>query len=343
MLAPTVPKIQFSVPLKSTRRRATRMNGAASCMLQPLVMLRLALLLLVFTLLPMGAQAQGVSARFSNQVAIQGQDVEVEVLLEDPAQVVTRIQVELRRPTDATWTATTAAATASRERWVSTFPASIVWASPPADTLEVRALLYGRRGGLILVVGELEPFEMDALPPALAEARRRALTRPHSDAPATGADTVPIAGYVGVGARMGSTARARVFIGAGGPLGDTLELRGLILVGPSFSEPQERAGGGPFVLGVELDLRAYVCALSASTWNLFAQPFLGVDLRLPGVDLVGGLRAGGLYWISQEVALEASLGGGPVVFGLSAPAGERTALGFSGGLQLGVRFGPERQ
>ncbi len=320
-------------------------------MLSRPVMLRPCLLLTCLLSLPCVASAQ-VSARFSNQVATHGQDLGVQLLVEDPGSVVHSIQVELRRPLEAVWTATTARAqpltTSGPQSWIATFPAEQVWPTdnPPPSSVEVRALLYGRRGGLLLVVGEIEPFEMDALAPSKAAARTRALTRPTATAPqgeSTGADELSLAGYVGLSGRAASTGRLRVFIAAGGPLSDTLELGALVIVGPAFAEPADRDGGGPFVLGFEVDLRAYVWPLSDSTWNLFALPFVGVDMRLPGVDLLGGLRAGALYWVSTEVAVEASLGGGPVVFGVSSPAGETTALGFTGGLRLGVRFGPERK
>lgn len=319
-------------------------------MLTRLVMLRPCLLLTCLLALPCVASAQ-VSARFSNQVATHGQDLGVRLLVEDPANVVHSIQVELRRPLEAVWTATTAQAQPHTDpgprKWIATFAAEQVWPTdnPPPSSVEVRALLYGRRGGLLLVVGEIEPFEMDALAPSKAAARTRALTRP-TVAPqgeSTGADELSLAGYVGLSGRAGSTGRLRVFIAAGGPLSDTLELGALVIVGPAFAEPADRDGGGPFVLGFEVDLRAYVWPLSDSTWNLFVLPFVGVDMRLPGVDLLGGLRAGALYWVSTEVAVEASLGGGPIIFGVSSPPGETTDLGFTGGLRLGVRFGPERK
>lgn len=333
---------------------------------------RLALLLALAA--PGLAQAQGLSARFSNQVATLGAPLDVEVLVEDPIRAVDRVKVELRRADDATWTATTAATRAdsgSTRTWVARYDAAALW---PADrgapkSLELRALLYGRRGGLLLVIGEIEPFEMDVLTPDRAAMRARALERPAETPgePTTGADAFSLAGYVGAEGRLGSSARARAFIGAGGAIADTLELLGVVVVGPTFAEPADLSGGGPFALGFELALRAYVDPLEDKAsearsgpegredgsgrrrpqkpkdWNLFAQPFLTGEARLPGFDAGGGLRAGALYWVSNEVAVEASLGGALMGFGLVTPEGETKNLGFSGGLRVGVRFGPERQ
>ncbi len=303
-------------------------------------MLRLVPLML---LLPCLAQAQGVSARFSNQVATQGRPLRVDLEVDDPSGVVTKVQVEFRFADQATWTSTLAIEGAP-SHWSAQFSSAELWPIDRAyaEIIELRALLYAKRGGLVLVLGEIEPFRMDALPPVLAAARQRALGRSQLGTEAAGA-TGSLAGYVGTEGRLASSARARVFIAAGGPLSPTLELRGMVLVGPTFSEPTTRSGGGPVTLGFEFGLRAYAQPLGAATWNLFAQPVVGLDVRLPGLDVLGGLRAGALYWVSDELAVEASLGGGLNLFGAVPPEGEETALGFTAGLQLGVRFGPERQ
>jgi hypothetical protein len=302
-------------------------------------------LLPVALLLFMGgpAAAQGVSARFANDAATVGRDVEVHLEVDDAAGVVARVQLELRRPDQATWTATAAAARPDGG-WVATFPAQEVWgAGPVPGHLELRALLYGRRGGLLMVLGELDPFEMDALPPALAEARRRALTRPEAAAQEdVGAERFPLAGYVGLEGRLGSSARARAFIGAGGGISARVELLGRVVVGPAFAEPDDLAGGGPLALGFEAGARVYARPLG-EVWNLFGEPTAAVDLRLPGVDLGAGLRAGAQWWISPEVAAELTLGGAAMLFGASPAEGEARHGGFSGGLRLGVRFGPERR
>lgn len=303
-------------------------------------------LLPLMMMLPCLAQAQGVSARFSNQAATQGLPLRVDVEVEDPSGVVTRVMVEIRLENQATWTSTLAQPHEAG-RWSAQFSATQLWPEgrAPAEVLELRALLYAKRGGLVMVLGEIEPFQMDALPPALAAARQQALGRAQvrtNPDEATGS-TGSLAGYVGTEGRLGSSARARVFIAAGGPLSDTLELRGMVLVGPTFSEPRGRTGGGPVMLGFELGLRAYARPLGAAAWNLFAQPVVGLDVRLPGLDVLGGLRAGALYWIDKELAVEASLGGGLSLFGAISPEGETSAFGFTAGLQVGVRFGPERQ
>lgn len=301
------------------------------------------ILLLAVTSASPAALAQGVSARFGNDVATVGRDVAVSLEVEDPSEVVARVTVELRRPDEATWTATSAHAQADG-RWQATFLADAVWRTGPAPAvLELRALMYGRRGGLVLVLGELSPFEMDALPPALAAARTRALSRAAGPSPEVlGSDNFSLAGYVGVEARLGSSARARAFIAAGGTVTERIEILGHVVVGPAFAEPADLAGGGPLALGFELGGRGYVRPVGEA-WNLFAEPFVSVELRLPGVDPGAGLRVGGLYWLSPEVAAEATLGGAGVAFSASPGDGEATHFGFTGGLRVGVRFGPERR
>ncbi|MCA9554675.1 MAG: hypothetical protein KC933_31890 [Myxococcales bacterium] len=288
------------------------------------------------------AAAQGVSARFGNDVATIGRPVEVNLEVEDPAGVVDRVRVELRRADQATWTAT-AAVDLGEGQWQARFPADVWGAGEAPGHLELRALMYGRRGGLLMVLGELEPFEMDALPPALAEAREKALTRASAAPPeVVGADSFSLAGYVGVEGRLGSSARARAFIGAGGGVTDHVELLGRVVVGPAFAEPDDLAGGGPLALAFEAGARLYVHPLG-SAWNLFAEPCGAVELRLPGVDAGAGLRAGAMLWISPEVAVDVSLGGLVMAMALSPAEGEDTHLGFMGGLRLGIRFGPERR
>lgn len=315
-------------------------------MLQPAPMSRVLFALLCLAA-PAEALAQGLSARFSNQVATLGAPLTVVVEVDDPNRVVHRVQVELRRPDAVTWTATAAHPRPDDpQRWEARLEAEALWPrdAPAPETLELRALLYGRRGGLLMVLGELDPFVMDVMTPARAAARRRALRGPgRAEAARTGADDFTLAGYVGAEGRLGSSARARGFIGAGGPVGRALELRGVVTVGPNFAEPGDRAGGGAVTLGFELGLRAYVQPLADEAWNLFAAPFAAAEVRLPGFDAGGGLRAGVLYWVSTEVAVEAALGGAVMVFGAVAPDGEQTDVGFSGGVRVGVRFGPERR
>ena len=290
-------------------------------------------------LLPDGAAASGLSARFDTQIVTQGEDVVIEVSVAAPREVVARVQVELRRPDQSTWTATSAAAGAydpARQIWRATYPAAAVWpAGPPPDVLEARALLYGRRGGLMLVVGEIAPYELDALPPALAEARRRALTRPAEPA-AEGAD-VGLVGYIGAEGRLGSTARARVFLGIGVPVARGWEIVPGVHVGPTFDKPDD-LGGGTVLFGAELGARVRTEPMGKLT--LYAWPVTQVDLRLPGVDVGGGLRAGAAYSLGEELALTADVGGLLMLFAASAGDGDRRRAGFSGGLRVGIRFGP---
>lgn len=279
------------------------------------------------------ANAQGISARFGDMVATIGQDVVARVEVDDPLRVTKRVFVEIRGPKDTKWKRMPA------ERqggwWIATFTSTTVWNAggirvDQPEQLEARAILYGARGGVLLVIGEIDPLTVDVLSPAETEARDRAFQA------FAGTEEAPsefaLTGYVGTEGRAGSGARARAFIGVGGALATNFELLFYVGVGPAFSRPEVVADGGPIVLGFDAALRWFARSPYRHVWSAFFEPLVTLDARLPGVDPGAGARAGVLFPMSDEIAVEVSLGGAVMWFDLDD-------IGASGMLRAAVRFG----
>ncbi len=293
---------------------------------------------------PEAALAAGISARFGDTVATIGEDVVARVDVRDDNRITKRVRVELRRAGDSAWTRVDAVPPSGMSRWwVATFTSTTVWndggirvAQP--EQIEMRAFLYGARGGVLLVIGDIEPLTLDVLSPPEAEARDRALAvydRGGDD------DLLTLTGYVGTEGRAGSSARARLFIGVGGTVTTNVELLVYVGVGPAFAVPTILDGGGPLVLGFDAALRFFARAPHLYTWSPFIEPFATVDVRLPGVDPGGGARAGVLYRVSSEIAAELSIGGALMAF--NAASDRDVELGGAGMLRLAVRFGGESE
>ena len=190
--------------------------------------------------------------------------------------------------------------------------------------------MLGRRGGLILEVGALEPYELPVLSRARASEEKALFARAAVDE-----SPVPVSGTVAIEARAGSNARVRAVVGALVDLGASTGLDVALSVGPTFAEPSRLAGGGPFVLGAELGLRWWAPPI-VEGWTPYAQAFISSDVRLPGFDPGAGARVGIEHRLTSSVRLEISIGGAVVAFDT---AGDDTFVGASGGVRAGVRFG----
>lgn len=293
------------------------------------------------------AQAQagrpGISARFVPLAATIGEELRVRLEVDDPTETIQSATLELLRDEREDWLRRPALRRPGpgvTSSWEGTFTSTTVW-NPGGlgvrqpERLLLRARLYGRRGGLILTLGELDPLEVDVLTPKESEARARVLT---AEAPEEGGLT--LVGYAGADARAGSSARIRGVIGVGGDLSPHLELLFFVLVGPKGAPPSRLEEGGPLVLGFEGSLRTFTRPPGRGLWTLFLEPFLGADLRFPGFDPGAGLRAGLQYPLGRLVELEVAVGGAIYLYSVG---GADPFVGASGGLRLGLRFGGERE
>lgn len=299
---------------------------------------------LLLTLTAVGAQPSppGVSARFTNRVAVWGQPVTVELWVVDPAESVSSAVFTLR--TDRGSWRPQAGIKGPGGTWSTTFERAHVWASSgeaPAQplTLGVRAELFGRRGGLILTVGD-SPFEMDVLTAKQAARRARLLSVRAGPGPGTRFN-----GYLGVEGRAGSAARARVYFGLGMQAGSKWEWIPLtVSVGPSFAAPTGTRGGGPFTLGFQTAVRRYVTG-SPSAWKPFIAPFAEADLRFAGLDMAAGIRTGLVAPFGARVPVEAALFGAVAWFSAIPPEGraDQRSSGFTGGVRVGFRLGTRRK
>lgn len=241
----------------------------------------------------------------------------VEATVEDPIAVVDRVAFDLA--VDGVWVRT---ATVSRPPWVATFAAEDVWPRDPG-TLEVRARVLGRRGGLLLELGVPFAKPLEILTPAESAVRRRDFARTIEDE-----DRFPVTVGVAAEGRVGSASRTRIHIAVLGPVSERVELKLGLSVGPNFAEPNDLAGGGPLSLGAEIGARV----LASSIW--FADAVATADVRFPGFDPGGAVYVGARGpW--GPVGWEISGGGGA----LAADATGDPRAAFFGALRVGVRFG----
>ncbi|MEO1334463.1 MAG: hypothetical protein AAFV29_02425, partial [Myxococcota bacterium] len=246
-------------------------------------------LLMLTCFVPIPALAQGISARFGNDVAVIDRDVIVRIEVIDPLAAVHSVKIDLRSDASSEWltaTASTAEPSRSSQWWRARFSSKDVWSKAPRR-LQTRARLYGARGGLVLTVGEQTPLTIDVV--TAEEDRRR------SNVLQKRSDEAAFSGYLGLEGRANSSARARVYLGFGGPLVPGTELIGAVSLGPAFARPSATAGGGPIVLGAGLEGRVYTQPLSERGSSLFAGPFAAIDARFGGLDVGGGMRAGATW------------------------------------------------
>ncbi len=291
-------------------------------------------------LCPRAAWALG--AQLGDPVAARGEPVAVRIAVLDDPGVVARVVVELA----ADGRSLSAEACEEGAWWTARFSAADVW---PAQVLEVRAVGYGKRGGIVFELGEDAPLGLDILEPAAAAARRAALAvdrPPAADEPQEAdrpqeavlpieglesrSGQSPLAGRVGVEGRLHDPARLRARLGAELDLSPRLSTTLGFTVGPSFDPPQPAGAVG---LGVEASLRWRTEPPGVGRPSLFAGPRLGLELRLPGVDGLLGLEAGVQIGWTQQLTVELQ------VFGAGRLDLSGAWTGFVGGLGAAFRLG----
>ena len=294
--------------------------------------------MIVTSAAPALSQQLGIAARFGAMRAVVGKPLAVRVEVQDLRSTVARVEVTLRvRGKEETHRAEAVRPKDGADAWwIARFDASLIPA-PPA-WIELTARLVGARGGTLLEVGGIDPHELAVMTPSRAREERRVVQRTQQRVQES-EKPLPLVAYVGLEGRAGSSARARVFVGAGAHVGKNLELGAGVSVGPAFAEPDRLAGGGPLVLGFDLALRGYAVRPRGSTFAPFLELFAMTDLRLPGVDPGGGLRAGVSILGGDNVRVDLALGGAAVVYGVSD---DDPTVGFAGGLKAAVRLGDER-
>lgn len=280
------------------------------------------------------APGQGISARFGNLVATLGEDFSPRLEIADPLGVVDRVILETRPRGDPSWRHTEATPTGEGRWWQGTFTSTTIWiAHRDPEILELRATVLGKRGGLLLELGDLE---VQVLTKPEVEALERVF---RTYAPGAEEDElVWLTGYVGTEGRANSSARARLVIGAGGAINDLVEAVLYISLGPAFDRPEGLAVGGPIVLGIETAPRIFTRPPSEYDLALFIEPNLQVDLRFPGVDPGIGLRGGLTYRASADIAIELALGGAALWLRAIQDDSD-SELGFAGALRIALRFG----
>lgn len=281
---------------------------------------------------PARAAPAGPSAQLLEPTPEAGRDLEVTLRLEDPAQTVTAATVEARRAGTETWRRYAA------ERRAGDFVARIPAAHLPSigELVELRAELFGKRGGLLFELGHDEPVRarVRSAPEAREEDRvfgaRAAATTPSPEA-RTG-----VSALVAVDTRLNSRARLRAALGVSFTLTAWAELGLFLSVGPSFAAPPPVPAGGPVVVGAELGFRAWA-RRGSDRLGLYLEPFGGADLRLPGFDPYGGLRVGALVPLQPTLALDLGLGGSASAVNVLG-VDESPELAFGAQLRIGVRF-----
>lgn len=287
-----------------------------------------------------GAMSEGrawaLSARFVDPVAVVGEDVVVRVRVEDaPDGLVAGVEVELRVD-GGQWSPV--AAEGAGEKWSARFSSTEIWRGAGAPSLEARASVLGRRGGLLVELGYDFPLELEVMSPTAHRARARAFEVAASQAAPADSDGEPgLVGTVGTQLRVGDRARVRGLIGVAFGFDPRWMGAVRLALGPSFAAPKDHREGA-FALGVELGLRVRAGPPSPGTWTPYAGPRVGVELAFPGVDPFAGVEAGLIYGLNAESALDLGLvGSGMLAHAIDAERDAR--LAFSGGLRLGLRFG----
>lgn len=288
---------------------------------------------------PAVAWGQGVSARFGSTVATFGEDFEVRVEVGDSIGAIDRIEVDVRTPDSLDWITRNADRTERAGWWSATFTSTTVWKNKRTqpDTVELRARLLGRRGGVILMLGEIEPLEVRVLTaPEVAMLQRK--LRLYDVESGDESDT-QLSGYVGFEGSLGSGSAGRLFIGLSGPVGARGELGGFVSVGPKLLAPDFLTDGGPIVLGFELAGRLYTQAIGRHGYAPYAELFARSDARFPGLDAGAGLRVGASVRLTADVDFDVSLGGAAIGYELT---GDSKEFGFAGMVRAAVRFGGPR-
>ena len=284
-----------------------------------------ALLVLVILAAPRMVEA-AVGARFLDPVAVEGEHLRVLVELLDDPGVASRVRVELRRG-EGPWQGVSARARDGL--WQADFRSL----DPPlseAETLELRATVFGRRGGILARLAHDAPLDVVVLSVERARARARDLRRADGALEGSGSD---VAGLVGLQARVGEPARIRALVGASVPLRPGTALVARATAGPVFAAPEGRDGGA-LGMGFELAGRFLGRPTGPGGWSSFGGPLVALELRLPGVDAAAGVEAGAHLGLSETTALEVAAMATVVAAGIDGTP----ALAFTGGLRCSLRF-----
>ncbi len=290
-----------------------------------------ALVALVLLALTSPAHAQGLSARFSTPRPVSGRPLSVAVEVEDPIGAVRGVWVRMRKEGSAEWHGAEGARDEGAGPWVATFPAEMVPEAPAF--IELTARVLGARGGLLLEIGDDEPLLVEVLPEQRAAAQEKLFAAVREEE-----RPIDLAAYVGAEGRAGTSARLRLVIGAAAILSPRSELGFGVSVGPAFAEPTALEKGGPMVLGLELALRGYAVDPGFSSFAPYAEVGGGVDLRLPGFDPFGGVRAGAAIHLGDVLSLDLALAGAVNAQSRADGASYGVTPGFTGGLRASIRF-----
>jgi len=275
------------------------------------------------------AAGAGIAARFGAMRAVEASPAVLRVQIDDDVGVVHRVIITARIPALSRTLTVEAKPTGAGGWWHGELAADEVPNAPAF--IEVTAEVLGARGGLLLALGADEPYEVPVITSGRAKSDDAVFQRvKRAERP------LPIVAFVGLEGRAGSNARARIVVGAAAHLVSPIELAIGLAVGPSFAEPADLANSGPFTLGFDIAVRGYTAPAVLGQLAPFAEVFGTADLRLPGFDAGGGVRAGIAYRLDELITIEGSVGGAAIAFGLTDPS---STFGFTGGARVLVRFG----
>jgi len=278
---------------------------------------------------------RGISTRFVGIQAIEGQDLKVYVEVIDGLKVIQKVSVfcrisgqEKRREYQAQRVASN-----PREReqtWFAIVPAKHL---PPAlGSIELSAHLLTKRGGLVLTLGEPEPFDTQVLSKERARKEKAVFQQLNQELQGD----FGFVGGIGLEAKAASAARIRAVLSGSGKVSHRWDLSLKVSVGPSGLAPQTLRTLSPVVLGFEISGRRRVPSKSILGFDVFSEFFSSLDLSLPGADGHLGLRFGGSHALGGTARIDVGLGGGLGWFKIDQA---QPIFGFTGGLQSIVWFG----
>ena len=187
-----------------------------------------------------------------------------------------------------------------------------------------------KRNGIILSMGQPDGYLVAVKTNERAQLEQKALQKSHTELKIE----APFIGGMGVVGLAGTTSRLRLLVGASGDITDHWGAGVTITVGPNFAQPEQIMTESPVAVGFEAVGHRTFRTVTLLGVDSFTEPFIGVDLRLPGTDLRAGLRYG-FSWPWEGIArMDLSFGGGLSLF----DAFTETQIGFTGGLQMVLWF-----
>jgi hypothetical protein len=278
---------------------------------------------------------RGISTRFVGIQAIEGRDLKVYVQVKDGLKVIQKVAVFCRVSGQSEQREYGAQRITSNGReleqtWVAVVPAKHL---PPAlATVELSAHLLTKRGGLVLTLGEPEPFDTQVLSKERARKENAVFQQFNQELQGD----FGFVGGIGLEAKAASASRLRAVLSGSGKFTDRWDLSLKVSVGPSALAPQTLQTPSPVVLGFEISGRRRVPSKSILGFDVFSEFFSSVDLSLPGLDGHIGLRFGGSHALGGTGRIDVGLGGGLGWFRIDQA---QPVFGFTGGLQSIVWFG----